>query len=169
MPKSSVYAPSACCPMTSALTLTLCGNDVGEIWLYLPNGTRLLTLKHPQWGVIRDYRFPTPLESRMTYELVLAPPLGYRQPKKIEPLVPYPAGFDTLIHDVPMLPKSASPAIRRVRERMHCTNRLPLLPHYAWDVRQLWPAGRRKPALLQREDERQPLGTDGRRHTPADR
>ena len=58
-------------------------NDVGEIWLYLPNGTRLLTLKHPQWGVIRDYRFHTPLESRMTYELVLTPPLGYRQPKKI--------------------------------------------------------------------------------------
>ena len=68
-------------------------NDVGEIWLYLPNGTRLLTLKHPQWGVIRDYRFPTPLESRMTYELVLAPPLGYRQPKKIEPLMPHPVGL----------------------------------------------------------------------------
>ena len=94
-------------------------NDVGEIWLYLPNGTRLLTLKHPQWGVIRDYRFHTPLESRMTYELVLTPPLGYRQPKKIEPLMPHPVGFDTLIHHVVIPPKSASPHIRRVRERMH--------------------------------------------------
>ena len=69
--------------------------------------------------MIRDYRFHTPLESRMTYELVLTPPLGYRQPKKIEPLMPHPVGFDTLIHHVVIPPKSASPHIRRVRERMH--------------------------------------------------
>ena len=50
--------------------------EVGEIWLYVPHGTRLLTIKHPLWGVLRDYRFPTQLESRMTYELVIEPPLS---------------------------------------------------------------------------------------------
>lgn len=49
-------------------------DEVGEIWLYLPNGTRLLTLKHPRWGVMRDYRFPKPLESRMAYELTIEEP-----------------------------------------------------------------------------------------------
>ena len=46
-------------------------DEVGEIWLYLPKGTKMLTLKHPEWGVIRDYKLDKPLESRMTYELKL--------------------------------------------------------------------------------------------------
>ena len=46
-------------------------DEVGEIWLYLPKGTKLLTIKHPEWGVLRDYRLGRPLESRMTYELQL--------------------------------------------------------------------------------------------------
>ncbi len=46
-------------------------DEVGEIWLYLPKGTRTLTLKHPEWGVLRDYRLGKQLESRMTYELKL--------------------------------------------------------------------------------------------------
>lgn len=46
-------------------------DEVGEIWLYLPKGTKKLTLKHPEWGVIRDYPLGKPLESRMTYELKL--------------------------------------------------------------------------------------------------
>ena len=25
-------------------------DEVGEIWLYLPQGTKMLTLKHPVWG-----------------------------------------------------------------------------------------------------------------------
>lgn len=49
-------------------------NETGEIWLYLPQGSTLLTLKHPQWGVLRDYQFFKPLESRMTYELVVHEP-----------------------------------------------------------------------------------------------
>ena len=46
-------------------------DKVGEIWLYLPRGSKMMTIKHPQWGVLRDFRFPSPLESRMTYELTL--------------------------------------------------------------------------------------------------
>ena len=49
-------------------------DEVGEIWLYVPRGTKMLTLKHPQWGVIRDYKLDKPLESRMTYELKLNQP-----------------------------------------------------------------------------------------------
>lgn len=49
-------------------------DSVGEILLYLPKGSRQLTIKHPQWGVLRDYRFPKALESRMTYELVINQP-----------------------------------------------------------------------------------------------
>ena len=44
-------------------------DKVGEIWLFLPKGTKSITLKHPQWGVLRDYQFGMKLESRMTYEL----------------------------------------------------------------------------------------------------
>lgn len=46
-------------------------DEVGEIWLYLPKGTMMLTLKHPEWGVLRDYKLGMALESRMTYELKL--------------------------------------------------------------------------------------------------
>lgn len=49
-------------------------DEVGEIWLYLPKGTKMLTLKHPEWGVLRDYRLGMVLESRMTYELKLSLP-----------------------------------------------------------------------------------------------
>ena len=49
-------------------------DKVGEVWLYVPEGTRQLTIKHPRWGVLRDYRFPQPLESRMAYELMLRLP-----------------------------------------------------------------------------------------------
>ena len=36
-------------------------NDVGEIWIYLPKGSVMITIKHPQWGVLRDYRCSSPL------------------------------------------------------------------------------------------------------------
>lgn len=49
-------------------------DEVGEIWLYLPKGTKMLTLKHPEWGVLRDYKLGKPLESRMTYEMKLELP-----------------------------------------------------------------------------------------------
>ena len=49
-------------------------NETGEVWLYLPEGSMLLTIKHPQWGVLRDYRFPYPLKSQTTYELHISEP-----------------------------------------------------------------------------------------------
>lgn len=87
-------------------------DEVGETWIYLPHGTRLLTLKHPRWGVLRNYRFPSPLESRLTYELVVLPPV---QPVSAEGSIPFPrlhpAGFLHAPHDraavsgVPLRPR----------------------------------------------------------------
>ena len=49
-------------------------DDVGEILLYLPQGSKKITIKHPVLGVLRDYKFPSPLEERMTYELKISMP-----------------------------------------------------------------------------------------------
>lgn len=54
-------------------------NEIGEIWLYVPAKTQMLTIKHPQWGVLRDYPLSTALEGRMTYELVLSSPLVFQR------------------------------------------------------------------------------------------
>lgn len=54
-------------------------DEIGEIWLYLPRNSKQITIKHPQWGVLRDFKFPSPLESHITYELTIRPP----QPQQI--------------------------------------------------------------------------------------
>ena len=43
----------------------------GEIYLYLPDGTRKLSIGHPTYGTIKDYQFPYALESGKTYYLRL--------------------------------------------------------------------------------------------------
>lgn len=50
-------------------------DEVGEVWIYLPQGSVMLTIRHPEWGVLRDYRLAEPLVANITYELVLAPPV----------------------------------------------------------------------------------------------
>lgn len=59
---------------TTPLGIVLRKEQTGETWIYVPNGTIQLTIKHPRWGVLRDYPLPSPLESRLSYELVLIPP-----------------------------------------------------------------------------------------------
>lgn len=59
---------------SSPLGIVLRKDNVGEIWLYLPKGTKKITIKHPEWGVMRDYKFEKPLESHMTYEMVINSP-----------------------------------------------------------------------------------------------
>ena len=68
-----VVAPSDFA-FSSPLGIVKRRDEVGEIWLYLPKGTKTLTLKHPQWGVLRDYPLGMKLESRMTYEMRLRVP-----------------------------------------------------------------------------------------------
>ena len=43
----------------------------GEIWVYLPRGSKKITIKHPQLGVLRDYYFPVSIDAARTYEMVL--------------------------------------------------------------------------------------------------
>ena len=62
------------CAFSSPLGIVKRLDKVGEIWLYLPRGTRMLTIKHPQWGVLRDYRLAKPLEGHVTYELKIERP-----------------------------------------------------------------------------------------------
>lgn len=68
-----VVAPSDFA-FSSPLGIVKRRDEVGEIWLYLPEGTKMLTIKHPLWGVLRNWPLGTKLESRMTYELRLHVP-----------------------------------------------------------------------------------------------
>lgn len=91
-------------------------NEVGEIWIYLPHGSVMLTVKHPQWGVMRDYRFPTPLESRLTYELILTSPITFA-PKTVEPMEDIPTAPDTTLYLPVQLSQLPYQRPKRPRER----------------------------------------------------
>jgi len=49
--------------------------EVGEIWVYVPEGVRKITVKHQTYGIIRDYEFGCPIESACVYEMRLHVPL----------------------------------------------------------------------------------------------
>ena len=62
-------------------------DKVGEIWLYLPRGSKKITIKHPEWGVLRDYVFTGKIDSHMTYELRIDEPLQEAAAVSSKPLV----------------------------------------------------------------------------------
>lgn len=62
-------------------------DKTGEIWLYLPRGSKKITLKHPSWGVMRDYAFPSRLESHKTYELCVKEPVRNIAANNVTPIV----------------------------------------------------------------------------------
>lgn len=39
----------------------------GEVWLYVPQSTKRITISHPYLGIIRDYEIPIAVESKATY------------------------------------------------------------------------------------------------------
>ncbi len=43
--------------------------EVGELWIYLPEGTKKITLKHPTLGVLRNYFFSQSLQEATVYEM----------------------------------------------------------------------------------------------------
>lgn len=45
--------------------------EAGEIWVYVPHGIKRLSIRHPKFGVLRDYYFPEAIEKARTYELKL--------------------------------------------------------------------------------------------------
>ena len=42
-----------------------------EIWLYVPRRSKKLTIQHKDYGVLRDYYYPVPVEGARTYEMYL--------------------------------------------------------------------------------------------------
>lgn len=62
-------------------------DKVGEIWLYLPRGSKKITIKHPEWGVLRDYLFPTRIDSHMSYEMRIDEPVRPGNSAEIRPIV----------------------------------------------------------------------------------
>ena len=62
-------------------------DNVGEIWLYLPHGSKKMTIKHADWGVLRDYVFPTRIDSHMTYELRIDEPVRPAETVSPEPII----------------------------------------------------------------------------------
>ncbi len=49
-------------------------DNTGEIWLYIPRRSKKITIKHPKYGVLRDFNFPEKIESHLTYELKIEEP-----------------------------------------------------------------------------------------------
>ena len=44
---------------------------VGETWLYIPRNARKISILHNDYGVLRDYYYPIPLEGGKTYEMLI--------------------------------------------------------------------------------------------------
>ena len=47
-----------------------------EIWLYVPPKSNKLTIKHPLYGVLRDFYYPVDIQGGRTYEMILDPGTG---------------------------------------------------------------------------------------------
>lgn len=43
----------------------------GEVWVWVPRAARKITIKHQEFGVLRDYYYPVEIEAERTYEMVL--------------------------------------------------------------------------------------------------
>lgn len=54
-----------------ALGIVSASYKTGEYWLYVPHGARILTIKHEQLGILRNYRYTSPIKEATVYELVL--------------------------------------------------------------------------------------------------
>jgi len=53
------------------LGITKVEKKTGEYWVYVPKGTKKITIKHQKLGVLRNYIFPTSIKEATTYEMVL--------------------------------------------------------------------------------------------------
>lgn len=82
-------------------------DEVGEVLIYLPKGSILLTIRHPQWGILRDYKFPSELASNITYELIIGSPQIIAQantPEEHQPVAMEPDTITTPVENpIPIL------------------------------------------------------------------
>lgn len=45
--------------------------NTGEYWVYIPHGSKRITIKHERLGILRDYVYPEAIKSATVYEMVL--------------------------------------------------------------------------------------------------
>ncbi len=70
--------------------------EVGEIWVYVPEGVRKITIRHRTYGIIRDYEFECPIESATVYEMRLHVPRTPRSTVIVKDSIVYvPAPAET--------------------------------------------------------------------------
>lgn len=62
-------------------------DQIGEIWLFIPKGSKKMTLKHPEWGVLRDFVFPSKIDSHMTYEMKINGPMDREVQSEIRTVI----------------------------------------------------------------------------------
>lgn len=82
--------------------------DVGEILLFVPDGTKRITIRHPYLGILRDYELPIPITTRRTYdaEIVitnvdyLRKIFGYEQSPTVNDV---PETHDDIFVEVPLV------------------------------------------------------------------
>lgn len=46
-------------------------HKTAEYWLYIPHGAKRITIKHPQLGILRNYKYPEVIKEAVVYELKL--------------------------------------------------------------------------------------------------
>lgn len=83
-------------------------DKTGEIWIYLPRGSKKITIKHASWGVFRDYLFSSKLESHKTYELAIKEPLQNMMVADNKPIV-------TTIRDTLVVTKTDTLVVRPMK------------------------------------------------------
>ncbi|MBL4561645.1 MAG: SUMF1/EgtB/PvdO family nonheme iron enzyme [Labilibaculum sp.] len=44
---------------------------IGEYWIYVPYGSKKITIKHSKLGIIRNYQYPMPIKEAAVYEMIL--------------------------------------------------------------------------------------------------
>ena len=70
--------------------------EIGEVWVYVPEKVRKITIRHKDYGVIRDYLFPEPIESAVTYEIVLRTPSAEKEVIVRDSIVYLPSPVDSM-------------------------------------------------------------------------
>jgi len=79
----------------------------GEIWLYIPRGSKAVTIKHPKLTLLRNYAYPQSIEAGEVYEMVLTTGrvVTTIEEQTIESqwliITSEPAGADVYINDQP--------------------------------------------------------------------
>lgn len=92
--------------------VTAVNKEVGEIWIYVPEKVQKITVRHPKYGVIRDWYFPVAIESGEVYEMLLNTPKQNiaESPQTIVIEQKFVTGS-------PQLPSEASGSVKRQGEK----------------------------------------------------